>query len=350
MTGRAVALATDLAFDLQPAGWRLTDRGGRRPAPRPQPARPGPRPGRGAGAGLRGGVQDPGRRPVDAGRDRRAAARRPGARRPRRPPRAGPGAGRGRTTPRRRPAPPAARRRPVGGAGRRAGAARRAGRPGADGVRLRPAPLGGAAGGERGARRGCSTRSATAGAEPWVHCCAADAPLDLLRGAGRDRARGRPRPARRGRPRPARRRRWRRGRRVVLGVVPDDRRRWTRRRADRAGAPLARHARPRARARRSVISPACGLAGADAATARRALELAHATGRRLDGLDRVSRRGRPPAPRRWPARSCLTSRNTHTSDRRADHHQAADEERHRGALGERPQPGELADELLELAG
>ena len=39
MTGRAVALATDLAFDLQPAGWRLTDARGRRPAPRPQPAR-----------------------------------------------------------------------------------------------------------------------------------------------------------------------------------------------------------------------------------------------------------------------------------------------------------------------
>ena len=28
MTGRAVALATDLAYDLQPAGWRLTDREG----------------------------------------------------------------------------------------------------------------------------------------------------------------------------------------------------------------------------------------------------------------------------------------------------------------------------------
>ena len=28
MTGRAVAVATDLAFDLQPAGWRLTDREG----------------------------------------------------------------------------------------------------------------------------------------------------------------------------------------------------------------------------------------------------------------------------------------------------------------------------------
>ena len=29
MTGRAVAVVTDLAFDLQPAGWRLTDREGR---------------------------------------------------------------------------------------------------------------------------------------------------------------------------------------------------------------------------------------------------------------------------------------------------------------------------------
>ena len=54
-------------------------------------------------------VQDPGHRPVDAGRHRRAAPRRPGARRPRRPPRARPGARRGPARPRRRRAPPDAR-------------------------------------------------------------------------------------------------------------------------------------------------------------------------------------------------------------------------------------------------
>ena len=66
-----------------------------RPPPGPQPARPGPRRARGAGPGLRRRVQGPGRRAVDPGRHRRAAARRQGARRLRRPPRPGPGAGRG---------------------------------------------------------------------------------------------------------------------------------------------------------------------------------------------------------------------------------------------------------------
>ena len=59
--------------------------------------------------GYTGRLQDPGHRPVDAGRDRRAAARRPGARRPRCPPRAGPGAGRGAARPRRRRAASGAR-------------------------------------------------------------------------------------------------------------------------------------------------------------------------------------------------------------------------------------------------
>ena len=88
-------MVTELAFDLQPAGWRLT-------------GSPGIDHRRAASllaqdldtteelaAGPGGAVQDPGRRAMDAGRDRRATARRQGAGRPRRPTRPGPGARRG---------------------------------------------------------------------------------------------------------------------------------------------------------------------------------------------------------------------------------------------------------------
>ena len=117
-----------------------------------------------------------------------------------------------------------------------------------------------------------------AGAGPWVHCCAADAPLGLLRGAGaaglavdldRVDASGHDQLAAA----------LEAGEAVVLGAVPT------------AGA--ADEASVAQRVERwlemlglepttgLMISPACGLAGLDAATARRALEIARATGRRL---------------------------------------------------------------------
>ena len=118
------------------------------------------------------------------------------------------------------------------------------------------------------------------GGEAWVHCCAADAPLALLRGTGatglavdldRVDAAGHDQLAEA----------LEAGESVVLGVVPatgpaDDGAltervtRWLDMLGLEPGPTLG-------------ISPACGLAGADAATARRALELAHATGRRLTG-------------------------------------------------------------------
>ena len=117
-----------------------------------------------------------------------------------------------------------------------------------------------------------------AGAEPWVHCCAADAPLGVLRGAGaaglavdldRVDASGHDQLAAA----------LEAGETVVLGAVPT------------AGA--ADEALVAQRVERwldmlgleptagLLVSPACGLAGLDAATARRALEIARATGRRL---------------------------------------------------------------------
>ena len=128
MTGRGLAIVAELGADLQPAGWRLTGRSGVRPRPPPrsQPARPGPRHPGGGAPGLRRATEGPGRRTVDARRDRRATARRQGPRRPRRPARPGPGAGRGgarRTWPtyaagyrRRSPRAPGRRARPRRGA------------------------------------------------------------------------------------------------------------------------------------------------------------------------------------------------------------------------------------------
>jgi methionine synthase II (cobalamin-independent) len=117
-----------------------------------------------------------------------------------------------------------------------------------------------------------------AGAEPWVHCCAADVPLALLRGAGAAGvavdlalvgAEGHDQLAEA----------LEAGESVALGVVPADGEadegvvvervhRWL----DMLGLePTGGLA----------VSPACGLAGADAATARHALRVAAATGRRL---------------------------------------------------------------------
>jgi methionine synthase II (cobalamin-independent) len=116
-----------------------------------------------------------------------------------------------------------------------------------------------------------------AGGEPWVHCCAGDAPLALLRGAGAvglavdpavTGAEGQDQLAEA----------LEAGETVALGVVPAD--------GGDDGAVAERVHRwldmlglePTPGL---VVSPACGLAGADAATARRALQVAAATGRRL---------------------------------------------------------------------
>ena len=119
-----------------------------------------------------------------------------------------------------------------------------------------------------------------AGAEPWVHCCAADAPLALLRGAGAAGlavdlalfgADGHDQLAEA----------LEAGEGVVLGVVPTDGgadegvvaervHRWL----DMLGLEPTPGL---------VVSPACGLAGADATTARHALQVAAATGRRVTG-------------------------------------------------------------------
>ena len=244
ITGRTLGLVAELGADLQPAGWRLTDASGidhRRAAALlaqdldaleelPQ--------------GYAGAVQDPGRGAVDAGRDRREAARRQGAGRPRCAPRARPGAGRGVARPRRRRAAPGAGRdrlvvqvdepalpAVLGGAG-------------ADGVRLRPAPHGAPAGGVR-ALGWVFAAIAEPGRQPWVHClrgrraarrcCAARAPAGsrststLLTAAAYDAWRG----AGGGETVRARRR-----------TRPSPRRPADGHRGDRAGAPLARHARP----------------------------------------------------------------------------------------------------------
>ena len=83
---------------LRPAAGRLAAhrRAGDRPPACALAAGAGPRRARGAARRLRGPVQGPGRRAVDAGRDDREAPRRQGALRLRRAPRARPGAGRGR--------------------------------------------------------------------------------------------------------------------------------------------------------------------------------------------------------------------------------------------------------------
>ncbi|WP_432478840.1 methionine synthase [Nocardioides sp. GXQ0305] len=119
---------------------------------------------------------------------------------------------------------------------------------------------------------------AEAGAEPWVHCCAADAPLGLVRGAG---ARGlavdltlvgaEGHEVLAGT--------LEAGETVVLGVVPT---------SDDASEAAVTEAASRwlemvglEPGDGLVLSPSCGLAGASPATARRVLELARAAASHL---------------------------------------------------------------------
>ena len=253
-----------------------------RPPARAVAARPGPRHGRGAGAGLPGRVQDPGRRPVDAGRHGREAARRQGARRPRRPPRARAGARRGRPHPPRRPASAAPRCRPLDRAGRRAGAGRGRGRPGADRQRLRPAPQRRPARGvgAPGVGRRRDRRRGRRGVGALLR------PADPVVARRRDGGAGpvrRPRHARAGRPRHLR---------GGAGVRPH--RRPRRRTVHRPGRPRSPRCAPpsgssagstcsawtpTAWAEHLVVTPTCGLAGASAEWAGR---------------------GRPGSRRPWP--------------------------------------------------
>ena len=121
---------------------------------------------------------------MDAVRDGRAAARRQGAGRPRCPARPRAGAGGGRCRPR-RPTYDAACRGPPGSSSRSTSPHC----PPYSLVRCPPRPV------SAGTARSTRPRRASAlgwvlsavrdaGAEPWVHCCAAEAPLALLRGAG----------------------------------------------------------------------------------------------------------------------------------------------------------------------
>ncbi|MFC7505167.1 methionine synthase [Nocardioides sp. GCM10030258] len=123
-----------------------------------------------------------------------------------------------------------------------------------------------------------------AGATPWVHCCAPDVPIGLLRGAGArgvmvdlglldatgHDAAGEALEA---------------GDTIALGIVPtaDD---------PTGDAPLVERVRrwldmlgldPEQVAGSLVVSPACGLAGATPGWPRRALELSHLVARSLDG-------------------------------------------------------------------
>lgn len=123
-----------------------------------------------------------------------------------------------------------------------------------------------------------------AGAEPWVHCCAADAPLALIRGAGAAGlavdlslvgADGHDALAET----------LEAGGTAVLGVVP----------AEPPATPPTEKALveqvvrwldligldPDTVANQLVISPACGLAGADAAWARRAIDLTKSVARSI---------------------------------------------------------------------
>ena len=127
-----------------------------------------------------------------------------------------------------------------------------------------------------------------AGAEPWVHCCAADAPLALLRGAGAsglavDLATVGPSGH------DALAEALEAGETVGLGVVPglapaaeptvtslvERVLRWL----DLVGLDPAEHGG------RLVVSTACGLAGAEGAWARRAVELTRSVARALDDGD-----------------------------------------------------------------
>ena len=207
MTGRALAVVADLAADLQPAGWRLTGPGG---STGMDQRRARSQLGQDLDQ-LEEQLQDY-RGPlkvqvcgpwtlaatVERPRGDKVLADHGDATRPR----AGPGRGAA-EPPGRRPSP-GARRRP-------AGASRSTSRPSAAVLGAR-VPTASGFGRHRAVDRPELSQhlewvlaAATEHGEPWVHSCAADVPLDVVRGAGARGALGRPRGAGPRRPRRARR-------------------------------------------------------------------------------------------------------------------------------------------------
>ena len=258
---------------LRPPAGRLAAhrRARRRPPPGALAAGAGPRHLRGADPGLRGPAQGPAHRPVDAGEHGREAARRPGALRLRRAPRARPGAGRGScasTWPTCSAGCPGAALllqldEPV--------AARCDGRAGADGLRLQPAPLGDATARLRGARvgvrRGRRDRRPSRTAAPPSRrsgCCAARVPGECRSTSASSRPGAYDELATA----------LDEGARVLLGVVPS-----TGEAAPATRSVVERVLRlldmlgfdPAEVADQLVLTPACGLAGATPSYARAAL-------------------------------------------------------------------------------
>ena len=277
MTGRALAVMAELGADLQPAGWRLTDRG-RRGSTTAGPAACWPRTSTGwrsrrRGTPARSRSRSPGRGRWPRPSSGRAATRcsrtsAPGASWRRRWPRGWP--------PRRRRTPPGAGREPAGGPGRRAGAGRGADRRGADRVRLRPAPHRAPARGLAGARLGARGRSPARAPSPGCTraprtprstCSGAPAPRGLSVDHAQLSARDHDELAAA----------LEAGQTVALGVVPS---------TDPAAAPTDGQVTEAVLrwpemlgldldevGDRLVLTPACGLAGASPDWARTALEL-----------------------------------------------------------------------------
>ena len=280
MIGRGAALLVDLPVEIAPSGWRLTAHPGRdlRRAPRPLARDLDAL--EDAGRGLRRPAQAAGGRPVDARRGARAADRAPGRHRPRRGARPRRVAGRGAAAAPRRGRAPAAGRRPRPAA-RRAVAAGRARRAGADAVGLRH---GARRRGRRGRARRCRDVLAVApDGGRVVHCCAPDVPIALLRAAGADAiALDAPSLTTRAL---RRARRGRRRRALALARRPARHRR--RGHPRHRARPDPRGSGPRSASRRPcspstvVPTPACGLAGATPAYARRVLRLLRDTGAAL---------------------------------------------------------------------
>ena len=281
MTGRALAVVAELGADLQPAGWRLTDAPGvdhrRARSLLAQDLDLLEEQAQGFAGRLKAQVAGPWTLAATVERPKGG----PCPRRPRRPPRAGPGAGRG------APDHVADLRRRV---------------PGADLLvqvdePALPTVLAGGVPTASGLHRHRTVHPPEAsqalewvfaavreaGATPVAHCCAADAPVDLLLGAGAqgvsvdlDALRAGAYDALAGA--------LEKGHAVMLGVVPatdpvtpptDDA---VTERVLRVLDMLGLDPRT---AGDLVVTPSCGLAGAGAAWARRALALSERVARNL---------------------------------------------------------------------
>ncbi|WP_278259127.1 hypothetical protein [Nocardioides convexus] len=187
MTGRTLGLVGETRRGpaaLRLAAHRHVRRDAAGPAPGAQPAGPGPRRPGGAGGRLRRPVQGAGHRAVDAGRHGRAAARRQS-----RWPTTAPAA----TLPRRSPSrSPTTSRTCAGGCPAPPSLVLQVDEPALPAVLAAAVPTASGFGRHRTihppeaseALEAVLGAAAAAGATPWVHCCAPDVPIGLLRGAG----------------------------------------------------------------------------------------------------------------------------------------------------------------------